>query len=357
MNTSLDQLKQELLTQKSAIEAKGGTVSTTYTNPSPAEITAGINSISILDTSSATATEADVLKGKTFYAGTSSIKTGTLETISEDDIKLLFNNVTPDTTTVKDFHIWPGTTTIHSYFMTQNTAKLNIYFNDELQTIGEHAFNKCVNFDFKNFYDLTNLKNVNSYGMANCKGFDFSNLPASIESLGGAAFLNSCAENCTTIKVNANFKDFGVQCLASNNVRKHMQNLDLSEYTRSYIGEGLVYGYIFHCDFVTPSTLLEISPSFNCCGGFIHVTIGSQVTSVGGMSFAVATDETEENNIMQDVTIERETPPTFGYRAFGAPAKRTNLKIYVPDQSIEAYKAKSQFSQYSSCVLPMSQKP
>ena len=36
---SLDQLKQELLTQKTAITNKGGTVTIAHTNPSPAEIT------------------------------------------------------------------------------------------------------------------------------------------------------------------------------------------------------------------------------------------------------------------------------------------------------------------------------
>lgn len=358
MNTSLDQLKQELLTQKSAIEAKGGTVSTTYTNPSPAEITAGINSISILDTSSATATEADVLKGKTFYAGTSSIKTGTFEAITAEDLKLLFNNVTPDTTTEKDFHVWPGTTTLRPYFMANNSAKINLYFSDEIQTIGEHAFEDCVNFSFKNLYEVTNLKNLNHYSFRNCKCFDFSNLPASIEYLGSSALANTCIDSCTTIKINANMTSFGSQSLANESIiRRHMQNLDLSEFTGQHLGEGMVYGYIFHCNFVTPSTILEVPASFNSCGGFIHVTIGSQITRVGGSSLSIAVDETDENNIMQDITFEGETPPNFGYRPFGPPSKRTNLKIYVPDQSIEAYKAKSQFTQYSSCVTPMSQKP
>ncbi len=43
--TALETLKQELLAQKAAIEAKGGTVIVKNTYPSPSEITAGIATI------------------------------------------------------------------------------------------------------------------------------------------------------------------------------------------------------------------------------------------------------------------------------------------------------------------------
>lgn len=43
--TSLEELKQELINQKNEIEAKGGTVIVANTYPSPAEITAGIKTI------------------------------------------------------------------------------------------------------------------------------------------------------------------------------------------------------------------------------------------------------------------------------------------------------------------------
>ena len=43
--TTLEELKQELINQKNEIEAKGGTVIVANTYPSPAEITAGIKTI------------------------------------------------------------------------------------------------------------------------------------------------------------------------------------------------------------------------------------------------------------------------------------------------------------------------
>lgn len=49
---SLEELKQQLLLQKQAIESKGGYVNVLGSNPSPAEITAGIKSIPTVATAS-----------------------------------------------------------------------------------------------------------------------------------------------------------------------------------------------------------------------------------------------------------------------------------------------------------------
>ena len=50
--TALEELKQELINQKNAIESKGGTVIVANTYPSPAEITAGIKTIPTTSTNS-----------------------------------------------------------------------------------------------------------------------------------------------------------------------------------------------------------------------------------------------------------------------------------------------------------------
>ena len=59
---------------------------------------------------------------------------------------------------------------------------------------------------------------------------------------------------------------------------------------------------------------------------------------------------------MKTITFERETPPTFGMYLFSDIFLNKGLKIYVPDNSIEAYKAATNFSKYSNYIYPMSQK-
>ena len=51
---SIEELKQQLILQKKAIEQKGGTVIVNGTNPSPAEITAGIKTIPTTSTANIT---------------------------------------------------------------------------------------------------------------------------------------------------------------------------------------------------------------------------------------------------------------------------------------------------------------
>lgn len=74
---SIETLKQEIIKQKTALASKGVTVVPAHTNPSPSEITAGINAIEYADLSQATATAGDVISGKTFYAGNNVLKSGT----------------------------------------------------------------------------------------------------------------------------------------------------------------------------------------------------------------------------------------------------------------------------------------
>ncbi len=90
---TLQLIKLELISQKVAIENKGGIVTVANSNPSPGEITDGIKTIPVPDFSQATATEEDVVSGKTFFSGSDVIKLGTKEipnltlaTATSDDV-------------------------------------------------------------------------------------------------------------------------------------------------------------------------------------------------------------------------------------------------------------------------------
>ena len=75
---SIDIIKQELINQKTLLEQKGFTVNVANTNPSPTEITEAINNIEV-NLTLANATVDDVALGKTFYAQSGELKTGTVD--------------------------------------------------------------------------------------------------------------------------------------------------------------------------------------------------------------------------------------------------------------------------------------
>lgn len=357
--TSIEQLKQELLTQKSAIETKGGVVNVANANPSPAEITAGINSISIPNFSTATATEEDVVKGKTFYATNNTLKTGTLEAFTATELEILFNNssATPIATKL-NYYVPQNTTKIRDYFMCQSQSTLDIYFNNELQEIGDHAFQDCPNIRFKNFTEATNLHTIGERGLQGDTSIDLTNIPSCITNLKSYAFADVLTKGKSLI-IPANVTEYGnfTFGVSITNKRIFCDNVDFSHFTNSTLGNGLLCGVICDCDFTTPSTITTVSQYFNYLGSFNNITITANVTQLSPYCFGTKTAEPAETNKLSTVTFLSETPPTCGMQPFGDRSSRAKSKFYVPDQSVEAYKTKANLSYYSAYFYPMSQKP
>lgn len=87
--------------------------------------------------------------------------------------------------------------------------------------------------------------------------------------------------------------------------------------------------------------------AFTRCHTFTDVVIPSSVTSIGDLGFGRCSGLTS-------VTVEATTPPTLGENAF---VKETGVvidrKIYVPAESLEAYKAAEGWSTYAEDILPI----
>ena len=79
------------------------------------------------------------------------------------------------------------------------------------------------------------------------------------------------------------------------------------------------------------------------------IEIGSGITSIGDGAFKKYTGAT---GVLESVTIKAVTPPTAGYRIFDY--QNTDFVIYVPAQSVEAYKAASGWSTYAIQAIPNS---
>lgn len=81
-----------------------------------------------------------------------------------------------------------------------------------------------------------------------------------------------------------------------------------------------------------------------------RIEIGAKVTSTGQWFCRYRTG-------IQTVVCYAVTPPTLGnypFRRASAQDINSTFKIYVPDDSVDAYKAKSGWSRWSSRILPIS---
>lgn len=76
------------------------------------------------------------------------------------------------------------------------------------------------------------------------------------------------------------------------------------------------------------------------------VVIPSSVTGMGVMCFAGCTGMTE-------MIFSRTTPPTLGTNAFAT----TTFTIYVPDAAVSVYKSESGWSDYTSRIKGISERP
>lgn len=356
---SLNQLKQELLTQKTAITNKGGTVTIAHTNPSPAEITAGINSIPILDMTEATATTSDVLKGKTFYAGDKSLKTGALEIMDAETYEILHNNYyTPAKADVLDYSVPAGTLKLRPYYMAYNPSHINLTLNNELQEIGAHAFDHCSNINILNFEEMQNCTKIGDWAFLSTANLDMSNIPSCIQEIGTGGFGGAIYTD--TIKIPSSVTVMKDYAFGYNNSteRYYIKNIDLSECTLTEYPRCMFQCMIAtECDLTFPSCLTKIPYGFIYYGCVKSILLPATIQHIGTYAFGCPISQKAEDNFLNTIVLESSTPPTADYQPFGPANMRANTKIYVPDESIEAYKAHVRYKDYASYMRPMSEKP
>lgn len=97
---------------------------------------------------------------------------------------------------------------------------------------------------------------------------------------------------------------------------------------------------------VIPDSVITIGNSaFYNSYSLKTIEIGSGITSIGDEAFRKYTGAT---GVLESVTIKAVTPPTAGYNIFNN--QNTAFVIYVPAQSVEAYKAASGWSTYASKI-------
>ncbi len=358
MSSNIEALKNELIQQKALIEKKGGVILQANSNPSPSEITQGIESITMPDIKSATATEYDVLVGKTFYAGDFELKTGVMSpSISNDDINYMF--IYPTTSVVSDkqfYYTFPESQTqVRRYLFNENPNKIQITLPTSLVLVNQYAFNNCINFTWTNINSIENVKTIENYGMKNVRGIDgecfFPNLQTiqlrgMSGTLKGNTYLN--LPPLSTIHTYA---------LAEDAERTTLKNIDFSKITASALGSYAFQYVKATCDFTPPECLKTINSYCFYRGGFNNVTIPSTCTTIGDYSFGSADGDAAEPYEMKTFTFESEVPPKIGFKFLSRYHVQNGCQIYVPDTALEEYKAISNMSTYLDIIHPMSERP
>lgn len=219
------------------------------------------------------------------------------------------------------------------------------YFNNVIFpkncTLGQNSFESCsastmsfgsgtkiVNGDVNNstfqncrisIIDLNGVTQIGKFAFYNTKGFTSITVPSTVTTFNEFAFVGNSSLRSVTIDYASNAALEGQQ----------FKNLQITSLTigshPTKIGNAMFYGCNKLTNLVIPSNISSIEDSaFNQCSG------------------------------LTSITVNRTTPPTLGGTYV---FDNTNdCPIYVPDASVSAYKAATNWSEYASRIKPISSK-
>ncbi len=342
----IEELKHELVKQKEAIEEKGGKVVIGGSNPSPSEITEGINSIVPfgLDLSRITATPEDVAKGKTFLNSSAEFVEGTMSGVALD--MFVYNDVHPSSYDKElDFHFPDEVINVKSYQFYNVPYKMNIWLNPDTVSVGAFALSNG-DITIKNFESLTKLQTAKQASFQGCKGVNLAAFPDSLENLSSACFANiTSIENSIILpKYVKKMEDSAIRT----ETQQEFEKLVIPETVKiDTLAQSSISGYLFNSDFTLPPNIKTLAMGAFYNTSFNNVVIPSTVTDIAEMAFYTGPGKIFRT---KTITFLATTPPKIGSMFFH-PERTCN--IYVPDNSLSEYKAA--LSGYD--VYPISQRP
>jgi hypothetical protein len=120
-----------------------------------------------------------------------------------------------------------------------------------------------------------------------------------------------------------------------------------------YINNNILYAYKgempenTHID-INEGTTMICGDAFYSRSHLTSIIIPDSVTSIGSRAFS-------DCDALTSVTIDSIIPPSLQYEVFNNTP--SNLQIYVPDESVNAYKTTIGWSEYADKIKPISEKP
>ena len=211
-----------------------------------------------------------------------------------------------------EYTIPDSVTSIGKYAFYNCSSLTSVTIPDSVTTIGDYAFEGCSSLTNVTIGD--SVTSIGKHAFYSCDSLTSVTIPDSVTTIGDYAFY-SC-DSLTSVTIPDSVTTIGE---------------DTFYYCRSLTSVTI------------PDSVTTIGGSaFQGCSSLTSVTIGDSVTTIGGLAFLGCSSLTS-------VYCEAVTPPTGGSSMFSSNA--SDLKIYVPMGSVEAYKSASGWSSYKSYIV------
>ena len=209
--------------------------------------------------------------------------------------------------------------------------------------IGDYCVTSIGNYAFQYCSSLTSVTipnsvtNIGRWAFYSCRGLTSINIPSGVTSIGETAF-GDCT-SLSSINIPSGVTSINYQAFSS------CSSLTSVTIPNSVTSIG---NYAFqYCSSLTsvtiPNSVTNIgSSAFRGCRSLTSIDIPSGVTSIGDRAFDTC-------NSLTSITVNATTPPTLEWGVFDG----STCSIYVPSQSVQAYKSASGWSEYASRIQPI----
>lgn len=273
---------------------------------------------------------------------------------------------------------------------TYNNGKGILKFEENIETIGNSAFKGCTNLDTITFSN--NIVSIEAYAFYECRSLKNINIPDSVKEIGKAAFSWCTKMQTITIGEGITYIEDGAfhGCRGSLIIKSNIPDgrYNSGTYTGPFAGSYFDEIYIdgnassigkyafYNCDglkkitfseniihinnmaFYDCDALTEISleqnisvvgtKAFGHCDKLSNVKLGKNITNLGAGAFYYCME-------LEEVSCTSITPPTLGGDAFryniGERYYTLPCKIYVPTESVEAYKSANDWKLYADRII------
>ena len=217
----------------------------------------------------------------------------------------------------------------------------SITIPDSVTTIGITAFYNCSSLTSVTIpKNLTKIESNTFYG---CSSLENIYLPEGLISIGDEAFAE--CDNLTIVTIPSSVVSFGVNPFCGcDNIKEFKGNFTTND------GKALIFydkfiSFACKCsatEYLIPDSVTTIVDSaFESCSSLTSVTIPNSVTKIECDAF-------RDCSSLTSIYCKATTPPAGSDRMFDGNA--SGRKIYVPTESVEAYKSASYWSDYADAI-------